>query len=76
MRRLVATLRPLGGRASGAGSARDDGVVDACRALAELLTGAPDRRCAFLTDDGAAALAELLEERSPKVRGPGLKGLD
>lgn len=76
VRRLVGALRPAG-RAPGAGapgSARDAPLVEAARALVALFAEHPARRSAFLAEDGAVALIELLEERSHKVgpRSPGL----
>ncbi len=45
-------------------------MVDACQQLATLFNRHPERKAVFLADDGAAAVMELLEERSGKVRDP------
>ena len=76
VRRLVAALRqpPLRGEPGGAGDAgrREAALVAACGAAAAALAAAPERRGAFLAEDGGCALLELLAERSAAVAGAAL----
>jgi hypothetical protein len=56
-----------GTSSSGANSARETTVIDACQQLVMTLRAQPEQKAVFVGEDGIAALMELLEERSAKV---------
>ena len=72
VRRLVAALRPAPADGEAGQAAREAAVVGACGALAAAFAEAPERRGVFLAEDGAVAILELLDQRSPRARARAL----
>ena len=66
----MAVLRPAPGEGEAGAAAREAAAVGACGALAAAFAEAPERRGVFLAEDGAVAILELLDQRSPRARTP------
>ena len=69
MRQLVAALRA----SSALRPAPRESPVGAAAALVEAVRQSPQRKAAFLSEDGAVAIIELLSSRKPEVSPKSLK---